>query len=82
VFYSMKDSGDFPSVFINPDDRVIENYISELPEAIVVGPMLTRAPTMKLGSNVFPSLEKILVDLFCDPELYFAYQGQQLVRNI
>jgi hypothetical protein len=35
---------------------------------------------MVIKKIVLPTLEKILVDLFCDPKLYFAFQGQQLVK--
>ena len=80
VFFSLKDSRRFSNVFINPDGKVIEHYISELPKAIVVVPMISRAPTTKVKRIIFPTLEKILVDLFCDPKLYFAYQGQQLEK--
>jgi len=80
VFFSLKDSRVFSNLFINPDGKIIEHYISELPQSIIVAPMISRAPVMELNDMVFPTLEKILVDLFCDPELYFAYQGQQLVK--
>lgn len=80
VFFSIKDSGKFSNVFINPDGATINHYISELPQPIVVVPMISRAPTMVIKKIVLPTLEKILVDLFCDPKLYFAFQGQQLVK--
>ena len=35
---------------------------------------------MKVKGIIFPTLEKILVDLFCEEKLFFAYQGQQLVK--
>jgi hypothetical protein len=80
VFFSMKDSSEFSHVFINPDGAMINHYISELPQAIVLVPMISRAPTMTVKKIILPTLEKILVDLYCDPKLYFAYQGQQLVK--
>lgn len=80
VFFSIKDSGKFSNVFINPDGATINHYISELPQAIVVVPMISRAPTMTVKRIIFPTLEKILVDLYCDPKLYFAFQGEQLVK--
>jgi len=80
TFFSLKDSGKFSNVFINPDGAMINHYISELPQAIVVVPMISRAPTMTVKRIIFPTLEKILVDLYCDPKLYFAFQGQQLVK--
>ena len=80
AFFSIKDSGKFSNVFIDPDGAMINHYISELPQAIVVVPMISRAPTMTVKRIIFPTLEKILVDLYCDPKLYFAFQGQQLVK--
>ena len=35
---------------------------------------------MTVKRIIFPTLEKILVDLYCDPKLYFAFQGEQLVK--
>lgn len=78
VFYKAKDTGLFSNIFINPDTDVIRHYISELPTAIVLVPMISRAPTMRIKRIVFPTIEKILVDLFCDQQLYFAFQGRQL----
>lgn len=78
VFFLLRDKGHFSNVFINPDSDVIEHYVSEQPNAIIVIPMISRAPTMKMNRISFPTLEKILVDLYCDPRLYFAFQGQQL----
>jgi hypothetical protein len=80
VFFSLRDQGNYNFVFSNPDRTVIETYISGLPEAIIVWPLIKRAPVETRGQVTFPTLEKIMVDLFCDTELYFAYQGAQLIH--
>jgi hypothetical protein len=80
MFYSLKDAKVASNIFLKPDEKVIETYISELTEAIVIEPMITRAPTMKIKNIVCPTLEKVLVDLYCDDKLFFAYQGHQLVK--
>ncbi|HWJ26925.1 MAG TPA: DUF6577 family protein [Flavisolibacter sp.] len=80
VFFSLKDEGTGLNLFFKPDEKVIETYISELSEAIIVEPMISRAPVMKVKGIIFPTLEKILVDLLCEEKLFFAYQGQQLVK--
>lgn len=80
VFYFIKEQTRFKNVFLNPDNKVIENYISEVEAAIIVKPMVTKAPVMKVKNVIMPTLEKILVDLYCDDRLYYAYQGQQLVN--
>lgn len=79
VFYAMKDKG-FSNIYLKPDKKIIETYISELKEAIVVRPMISRAPVRKLKNVMIPRIEKILVDLYCDDELLFAFQGNQLVK--
>lgn len=79
VFYRIKENARFRNVFLKPDDTVIETYVSEVETAIIVKPMVSRAPTMTVKNIVLPTLEKIMVDLFCDDRLFFAYQGSQLV---
>ena len=80
VFHKLKDAKKHINVFLKPDEKVIENYISETSQSIVIEPKLTRAPVSKKDHLVIPTLEKILVDLFCDEKLFFAYQGKQLVK--
>jgi hypothetical protein len=80
VFFNLRDSGISTNLFLKPDEKVIENYISELDKALVIEPMITRAPVMKVKNIIFPTLEKILVDLYCEEKLFFAYQGHQLAK--
>ncbi len=80
VFFSLRDKYSF--VFSNPDRTVIETYISGLPQAIIIWPLISRAPLDTISLVTFPTLEKILVDLFCDTDLFFAYQGSQLIHII
>jgi hypothetical protein len=79
VFYRIKENSRFRNVFLKPNDAVIETYVSEVETAIIVKPMVSRAPTMTVKNSVLPTLEKIMVDLFCDDKLFFAYQGRQLI---
>lgn len=80
VFFSLRDQGSYSFVFSNPDRTVIETYISGLPQAIIVRPLISRAPVQIRDQLMYPTLEKILVDLFCDTDLFFAYQGSQLIH--
>jgi hypothetical protein len=79
VYYNIKDHG-YRNVFFKPDETVLEKYISELRESVIVRPMISRAPITTLKKVILPTLEKILVDLFCDDKLFFAYQGNHLIR--
>ena len=77
VFYSLKDKG-YENVYLKPDENVLDRYVSELTEAIVIKPMVSRAPTQMVSKAAVPTLEKILVDLYCDEKIFFAFQGSQL----
>jgi uncharacterized protein DUF6577 len=79
VYFHIKDHG-YRNVFFKPDETVLEKYISEQRESIVVRPMISRAPIITIKKVVLPTLEKILVDLFCDDKLFFPYQGNHLIR--
>lgn len=78
VFYLLRDKQ--INVYLKPDENTIERYISEDIEAIIIKPMVTRAPTIAVKKITVPTLEKILVDLFCDEKIFYAYQGYQLKR--
>lgn len=73
-------------VYYNPTDDVIDNYLylSDT-KPIVVKNMVSEAPTETVEEVKVPSLEMILVDLFCDKRLFKAYQGNELAhiyRNV
>ena len=74
------------NVYYNPTDDVIDNYLylSDT-KPVVVKNMVSEAPTETVEGVKVPSLEMILVDLFCDKRLFKAYQGNELAliyRNI
>ena len=74
------------NVYYNPTDDVIDNYLylSDT-KSVVVKNMVSEAPTETVEGVKVPSLEMILVDLFCDKRLFKAYQGNELAhiyRNI
>ncbi|HEV8083704.1 MAG TPA: DUF6577 family protein [Chitinophagaceae bacterium] len=79
VFYNLKDNG-FQNIFLKPDEGIIDIYISEISSAIIVKPMISRSPVKVIRKIQIPTLEKILVDLFCDEKIFYAFQGNQLVK--
>lgn len=66
----------FPNVFINPDDNFFDRYISTLDKVIIVKNLNSEAPILKLNELTIPTLEKILVDILIDVNLFAAQQGE------
>jgi hypothetical protein len=57
---------------------VIENYLLRIKSAIIVKTLISEAPIQTVQNITVPTIEKILVDLFCDKNLFYAYQGKEL----
>jgi hypothetical protein len=79
AFYFLKDES-FKNVFLNPGDNLLERYIYEETETIIVKTLVTKAPIKKEKKISIPILEKILVDLFVDKKLFAPFQGNELVH--
>jgi hypothetical protein len=83
IFYAVKDAS-YSDVYLNPDQTVIDLYIAESHQPIVVKKLLTRAPLVKRTENrvnfFVPSLEKLLVDVYADERLFHYLQGGELTN--
>lgn len=83
LYYYLNDSlrMDF---FLNPNEKEIEFYISESTVPVVIKRLVTRAPISKLinkkNTVLVATLEKIMVDLFADENLFHFYQGSELIN--
>lgn len=72
------------NVFLNPNEREIELYLSNRELPLIIRPLISRAPLNKQGKVQTVTLEKILVDLFCDQDFFSAYAGAEfshIVKN-
>ncbi len=76
VFYFLKDR--HSGVFLLPTGEVLRYYLPNEPEPIVVRHLVSQAPLLEVDEVRTASLEKILVDLFCDAELFASFQGAEL----
>ena len=65
---------------IEPDKKIIDYYVTESNNAVIVKKLITRSPVHLLKNIATPVLEKILVDLYRCPELYYMYQGSEMVN--
>lgn len=81
MYYEIKDSSDY-ELYLNPDEKTIRYYIAESNYPVIIKKMVTRSPVAsrieKGGQFYTPLLEKILVDLFADEQLFYFLQGSEL----
>lgn len=65
------------NVYFNPNEEILERYISSnSDEVTIVKNLVTEAPTTKNNKIMIPTLEKLLVDIIIDKELFAAQQGE------
>lgn len=86
LYYELKDSTT-NELFLNPDNKTIQYYIAESRHPVIIKKLITRAPIVETAETnespaklYTPSLEKILVDLFAEPRLFYYLQGPELIH--
>lgn len=66
----------FSNVFINPDELFFDRYMGNLNNIIIIKNLISEAPIVENKKVYIPTLEKILVDILIDKELFAAQQGE------
>ena len=83
LYYELKDSLRF-DFYLNPDKKIIDYYVSESKNPVIIKKLITRSPvakrTEKRTKFYTPLLEKILVDLYAESKLFYFYQGAELIH--
>jgi len=74
VFYRLTDIS--KAVFLEPDRKVVDLYVLQHHEAVIVKPLLSRALTLQLEELTTAAPEKMLVDIVVEPNLFRAQQGE------
>ncbi|PRX57372.1 winged helix-turn-helix domain-containing protein [Flagellimonas meridianipacifica] len=74
VFHAL--NGEGKPVFLEPDAETFQLYISNSSEALIVKQLVSESPLKKANKVKTPTLEKLLVDMTIDTELYAAQQGE------
>lgn len=64
------------NVFFNPDEEIFDRYIHNQDEILIVKNMVSEAPLLEKDKIVIPALEKLLVDMLIDTELFSAQQNE------
>lgn len=80
--YAFLKNQNFGPVYFQPDKKEIERYIFESEKSIVLQSLISKAPTQKIEKTVTVKLEKIIVDLFSEKDLFISFQGGELIHII
>jgi len=75
VFYFLREK--IKSVFIEPTNDILEKYVVNEKEIVVVKALISEAPTQNINEVETATIEKMLVDIFCDDVIYSAQQGAE-----
>jgi hypothetical protein len=76
VFYYLKERKF--SVFIEPTMDLIIKYLPYEKETLIVKSLVSEAPLQIIDNINSPTIEKILVDIFCDDVIFAAQQGFEM----
>jgi hypothetical protein len=76
VFYFLKESQ--KNIFKEPSRETVEDIMTGAGTAVIIKPMISESPLMPVERIWFPTLEKMLVDLCMDKELFYFIQGSEL----
>ena len=82
VFYFLKDK--VKNIFLEPSSNILSLYASSEKEVIIIKSLVSEAPVQKIKGVPTITVEKLLVDIFCDEIIFAAQQGgemQNIFRN-
>lgn len=78
VFYALNDQS--KKVFLDPSAEILNQYVVNTKAPIIITHLTTEAPTQKVNQVPTTTLEKMLVDIYCNPNLFATFQGAELKR--
>ncbi|HAO06407.1 MAG TPA: hypothetical protein DCQ50_05315 [Chryseobacterium sp.] len=76
VFYFLREIK--KAVFIEPSSDILEKYIKNEKETFIIKPLVSEAPTQNIKGVETTTIEKMLVDIFCDDVIFSAQQGAEM----
>lgn len=69
-------------LYLQPSEKEMEIYVLEKEEPVIMKPLISRSPIQKKKDKNqtinIPHLEKLLVDIYCERQIYFFYSGAEL----
>lgn len=76
VFYAIKDHKS--NIFLDPSAEILSRYATGAQEITIVKSLVSEAPMQNVQGVQTTTIEKILVDIFCDETIFAAQQGGEM----
>jgi len=76
IYYKIREMN--KNTFIKPNQMMVENYVLESESPIVITPMVSESPLLKIDNVPVPTLEKMLVDIVAEKEIFYFLQGYEM----
>ena len=80
--YEFLKEQNFRNLYIQPEEKEIERYIYQNELAIILKTLISKSQTQRVDTVITTTLEKLLVDLYCDKKLFAAFQGSELIHMV
>lgn len=74
VFYALGETN--KKIFYKPDAEDFQRYISGHDDPIIIMPLISESPVTEAGKIPIPTLEKFMVDMVADKNMYAAQQAE------
>ncbi len=74
LFHQLQDAG--KQVWHKPTREIMQNYIDISQPGIIIKPLISGSPLMAASGVPMPTLEKLLVDTFCDEDFNYLHGGE------
>jgi hypothetical protein len=76
VFYFLKEKK--KNVFLEPSFDILSRYASSEKEAIIIKSLVSEAPLQQVHGVPTVTIEKLLVDIFCDKIIFAGQEGNEM----
>jgi len=70
------------NVFAQPEEKEIEKYVFKSESAIVLESLVTKSPVQQVNKTTTITLEKLMIDLISDTQLFAPFQGSEMIHII
>lgn len=76
VFYFLKENK--YHAFLDPNNDILNKYAIDQKDTIIVKSLVSESPCQIINGVNTVTIEKILVDIFCDDNIFAAQQGSEM----